>query len=104
MAPPRGPRSVLWVVKRDHVGDPDRARVDTAGDEAGRVGGVEHEQGADRVGDLAEGPGVDEPGVGGRAGHDQLRASRVLARCGHLVEVDDLARRLRVVGVAGVTP
>ena len=41
--------------QRHHVGHADRARVGTAGDEAGRVGGVEHEEGAHRVGDLPEG-------------------------------------------------
>ena len=75
----------------DDVGHPDRARVGAAGDEAGRVGGVEHEQRAHRVGDLAEGLGVDDPGVGRRAGHDQRRLLG-LGQVGHLVEVDDLAR------------
>ena len=44
----------------------------------------------DRVGDLAEGQGVDDPGVGRRAGHDQGGLLR-LGQVGHLVEVDDLA-------------
>ena len=53
------PRAAQRLVggERDHVGHADRARVGAAGDEAGRVGGVEHEAGADRVGDLAEGHG-----------------------------------------------
>ena len=79
----------------DDVGDPDRARVGAAGDEAGRVRGVEHEEGADRVGDLPEGLGVDDPGVGGRAGDDQRRLLR-LGQVRHLVEVDDLAGVRRV--------
>ena len=80
-----------------HVGHPDRARVGPAGDEAGRVRGVEHEQGAHRVGDLPERHRVDGAGVGGGAGHDE-GGLLALGQVGHLVEVDDLAR------LAGVVP
>ena len=45
-----------------------------AGDEPGDVGGVEHEQRADLVGDRAERLGVDDARVGRGAGDDQLRA------------------------------
>ena len=78
-----------------HVGHADRAGVDAAGDEAGRVRGVEHEEGAHGVGDLPERHRIDRAGVGGGAGHDQ-RGLLALGQVGHLVEVDDLA------GVAGV--
>ena len=84
----------------DHVGHADRARVGAAGDQAGRVGGVEHEQGPDRVGDLPERQRVDDAGVGGGAGHDE-RGLLALGQVGHLVEVDDLARVARVVGGRG---
>ena len=97
MAPPRGPRRVLWVVKVTTSATPTGEGCTPAGDEAGRVGGVEHEPGPHRVGDLAEGQRVDDPGVGGRAGHDQ-RGPLAAGQVGHLVEVDDLARLVRVVG------
>ena len=74
-----------------HVGHADRVRVRAAGDQPGRMGGVEHEVGADRVGDLPEGQRVDDAGVGGGAGDDQGRLLR-LGQVGDLVEVDDLAR------------
>ena len=61
------------------------------------MGGVEHEAGADRVGDLPEGQRVDDPGVGGRAGHDQP-GTLAPGHLGDLVEVDDLAGLVRVVG------
>ena len=78
------------------VGDPDRIRVRAAGDQPGRVGGVEHEEGADGVGDLAEGQRIDDPGVGGRTGHDEA-GSFGLRLIGQPVEVDDLARIVVVV-------
>ena len=49
----------------DDVGHTHRAGVGAAGDQAGRMGGVEHEVGADRVGDLTERGRVDHPRVGG---------------------------------------
>ena len=54
MAPPRGPRSVLWVVKVTKSATPTGFGMHLAGDEPGRVGGVEHEARPDLVGDLAE--------------------------------------------------
>ena len=44
-----------------------------AGDEPGDVRGVDHQQRAAGVGDLAEGGEVDEARVGGGSGDDQLR-------------------------------
>ena len=67
------------------------------------MGDVEHELGAHRVGDLPEGLGVDEAGIGGGAGHDELGAL-ALGDVGHLVEVDGLARCVRGRPSAGVTP
>ena len=72
MAPARGPRRVLWVVKVTTSAQRHRVGVGAAGDEAGDVGGVEDEQGADLVADVAEGLGVDDAGVGGGAGDDHL--------------------------------
>ena len=40
--------------RRDDVGVGDRVRVDAAGYQAGEVGHVDHQVGADFVGDLAE--------------------------------------------------
>ena len=63
--PPRGPRRVLWVVRRDDVGVRDRVVVageDLAGDEAGEVRHVDHEHGADLVGHLAHPREVDRRG------------------------------------------
>ena len=70
--PPRGPAQGLVGGEGDDVGVGHRVRVDAAGDEPGDVGGVEHEQRADLVGDLAQGRRVDDAGVGGGAGDDQL--------------------------------
>ena len=80
-----------------------RVGVDAAGDQAGDVGGVEHEQGADLVGDRAERLGVDDPRVGGGAGDDQL--GPVLERqVADLVEVDALVARRHAVGHEVVEP
>ena len=59
------------------------------GHQAGDVGGVEEEQGADLVGDGPEGFGVDATGVGGGAGDDQ-RGVLPADHVAHLVEVDAL--------------
>ena len=81
--------------KRHHVGHADRARMCTTGDESGRMGRVEHEEGAHRIGDLPEWMGIDDAGIGGRAGHDE-RGLLGLGQVGHLVEIDHLARAVRV--------
>ena len=61
------------MVSRDDVGVRHRRRVRATGDEAGDVRGVDHEQRAARVGDLAERGEVDGARVGGRARDDELR-------------------------------
>ena len=48
----------------DHVGVRDGARVLAGGDEPGEVRHVDHQLGADRVGDLAEGGEVELPRIG----------------------------------------
>jgi hypothetical protein len=69
-----------------------RVRVHAPGHEPGDVGGVEHEQRPDLVGDLAERARVDDPRVGRGPGDDDLRP--VLAGQGRdLVEVDALVAR-----------
>ena len=95
---PAGPRRVLWVVKV-MMSAPcvHRVRVLPAGDEAGDVGGVEHEQRADLVGDGAERLGVDDARVGGGAGDDDLRPV-LEGDVAHLVEVDALVARRDAVG------
>ena len=74
MQPPRGPRSVLCVVKVTTSACGTGFGMHAAGDEAGDVRGVEEEQRADLVGDLAERHRIDDARVRGRAGDDQLRA------------------------------
>jgi hypothetical protein len=56
----------------DHVGVRDRAGEHAAGHQAREVGHVDHQIGADRVGDLAEAGEVDLAAVGAAAGDDQL--------------------------------
>ncbi len=86
MHPPRGPRSDLVGRERDDVGVRHRVRVRAAGDEAGEVGDVEHQQRADLVGDRAERFGLEAARVARRADDDHLRA--VLE--GELADVVDL--------------
>ena len=74
-----------------------RVRVLPAGDEPGDVGGVEHEERADLVGDVAERLRVDDARVGGGAGDDDLRAV-LEGGVAHLVEVDALVARRHAVG------
>ena len=57
--PPRGPRSVLCVVDVTTSANGHRGRVRPAGDEAGDVRDVDHQQRADVVGDRTEGVEVD---------------------------------------------
>ncbi len=81
----------------DDVGVGHRVGVRAAGDEAGDVRGVEHEQRADLVGDRAERLGIDDAGVGGGTGDDHLRP--VLERqVADLVVVDALVGRRHAVG------
>ena len=79
--PPRGPRSVLWVVVVTIVRLADRARVQPRRDQTRDVRDVGEEQRADLVGDLAERREVDDARVRGGAALDQLgRCSRASRR------------------------
>ena len=98
--PATGPAQGLVGGEGDHVGHPHRRGMDAAGDEPGRMGGVEHEARPHRVGDLTEGHRVDDAGVGGRTGHDQA-GTFAPGHFGHLVEVDGLPRLVGVVGRGG---
>ena len=60
-----------------------------AGDEAGEVRHVDHEVGADAVGDLAEALEVPGARIGRAAGDDQFRL-HLLGAAGDLIHVDDL--------------
>ena len=60
--------------RRDDVGIGNGAHMRTAGDEAGDMGHIDHQQRAVAVGDLAEDLEVDRSGVRRRTGDDQLRA------------------------------
>ena len=79
----------------DDVGVGHRARVLARGDQAGEVGHVDDEVGADRVGDRAEPLEVQEARVCAPAGEDQLRPALV-GDALDLVHVDEarLARDL----------
>ena len=69
------------------MGVRERTGMRAAGDEAGEVRHVDHELGADFVGDLAEAAEVDNARIGRTAGDDHL--GLVLPRePGHLVHVD----------------
>jgi hypothetical protein len=67
----------------------ERRRMLAAGNEAGDVGHVDHEIGADRIGDLAETLPVPDAGIGGAAGDDQLRLV-LLRLAGDFVHVEQV--------------
>ena len=71
--PPRGPRRVLWVVVVDDMGVFERDGMHAARDQTGEMRHVDHEIGADPIGDLAEALEVDDARIGRAAGNDQLR-------------------------------
>ena len=75
----------------------ERTRMGAAGDEAGEVRHVDHEVGTDLVGDLAEDAEVDDAGIGGAAGDDELRAM-LLGELAHLVDVDPMVVAAHAVG------
>ena len=83
--------------RRDDVGVLDRVGVLAGGDEAGEVGHVDHQLGADRVGDLAEGGEVELARVGRPAGDDQRRPV-LLGEPRDLVHVDPQVLAADVVG------
>ena len=89
MAPPRGPRRVLWVGERHHIGELCRVGVHAACDQPRDVGRVEHQQRPGLVGYLPQRLGLDHSGVGGGAGHDQL-GMLGQGQVAQLVEVDAL--------------
>ena len=70
--PLRGPHSVLWIVVVTTSACSTRVGVLAGGDEAGEVGHVDHQLGADGVGNRAEGGEIELAGVGRPAGDDQL--------------------------------
>ena len=83
----------------DDVGVRDRVLVageHLAGDQAGEVRHVDHERGADLVGDLAHLGEVDPARVGRVAG-DQDQRLELPGRCAHPVVVDQLGRRVGAV-------
>ncbi len=55
----------------DHIGDADRAGVDTGGDKAGDVSNIGHQISATAVGNLAEALPVDNYWIGGETGNDE---------------------------------
>ncbi len=60
-----------------------------AGDEAGEMRHVDHEIGADLVGDLAETAEIDDPRISRTAGDDDFRLM-LLGEPRHLVHVDEV--------------
>src|SRR5699024_6102982 len=81
----------------DDVRVGNRVRVDASGHEAGDVGGVEHEERPDFVGDLPERLRIDQARVGRGAGDDDLR-SMFTGEVADLVVVDALIGRGDAVG------
>ena len=81
----------------DDVRVRERRGMRAAGDQPGEVRHVDHQVGADLVGDLAEGGEVDDARIGAAAGDDHLRP--VLAReAPHLVHVDAVVLAAHRVG------
>ena len=100
--PPRGPRRTLCVVNVTTSAYGTGLGIALPGDEADEVGGVDHEDRADLVGDLAERGEVDQARDRRAAADDHLRA--VLAgEAAHLVVVDVLGVLADAV-VHGVEP
>ena len=68
-------RPAQRLVRRrgDDMGVRDRRGMDAAGDQPGEMRHVDHQVGADRIGDLAEAAEVPDARIGGAAGDDQLR-------------------------------
>ncbi len=64
-----------------------RRRVRPAGDEASDMGHVDHQPGADFIGDLAKPRPVPDTGIGGAASEDQL-GLMLAGKAGHLVHVE----------------
>ncbi len=98
--PPRGPRRDLCVVVVTiwACGTGSKSPVRTLlGDEAREVRHVDHEGGADLVGDLPHDPEVHETGVGGVAGDDDQRLERAGGGAQRLV-VDQAGGRVGAVG------
>ena len=75
--------------ERDDVGVRNRVRMHPAGDEPGDMGGIEHEQRANLVGDGPDGFGIDDARVCSCPGDDHLGAL-TQRRLADLVVVDPL--------------
>ena len=82
---------------RDDVGVRHRVRVQAGGDEPGEVRHVDHQVGADLVGDLAEAREVEHARVGRPAGEQQLRPP-LAGDPRDLVHVDQVVVRRDLVG------
>ena len=78
--PPRGPRRVLCVVVVTTCACGSGLGWTPARDQPGEMRHVDHETGADVVGDRAKAGEVDDPRIGGAAGDDQLRPMRAASR------------------------
>ena len=79
------------------MGMRERARMHAAGDEPGEMRHVDHQLGADAVGDLAEAAEVDDARIGRAAGDDHLRPM-LLREPRHLVHVDAVVVAPHAVG------
>ena len=71
--------------------------MDAACNEAGKVRHVDHELGADAVGDLAKGAEVDDTRIGRAAGNDHLRLV-LLRELAHFVHVDSVVVAAHAIG------
>ena len=101
--PPRAPPSVLCTVVVTTSAYGHRVGVDPGGDEPGEVGHVDHQEGADLVGDLPEAREVEHARVGRPAGEQQLRPA-LLGDPLDLVHVDQVGLGRDLVGRDVVQP
>ena len=80
-----------------HIGVGNGGGMDTGGHQAGDVGHVHHEIGAHGVSDLPEFGKVDDAGIGGGTGHDELGPA-FLGNVHQLVIVDHFRLVIQTIG------
>ena len=79
------------------VGVGDGRGMEARGHQAGDMGHIHEQIGPHLVGDLPEGLEVDDPGIGGGAGHDHL-GLMLLGQVPDLIVVDPMGHRVHAVG------
>ena len=96
IAPPRGPRRVLWVVVVVKFDDADRGRVKAGGTETGNMGDICHTIGADIISDLLERLEIDGTGVCRCTADDDLGLLFLCHLCDHAV-IEHLGLRVNAI-------